>query len=110
MIKSIKEILNYLCDYSHTLHFLRNKLIGDKMNTVEFGFDTEDVNHTSCFLDYYSGATVHLKDDVLKSIRYANGDYIEFNYKGLVTFCRTHDGETIENLDGFMSLTSGFKL
>ena len=80
------------------------------MNAVEFSFDTSKVRTTDSVVNYFSGASLYFKDGSLVSLRYPNGDYIEFNPKGLVIYCRTHDGSVIENSDGFMSLTDGFKL
>ena len=76
----------------------------------EFNFDTSKVRTTDSVVNYFSGASLYFKDGSLVSLRYPNGDYIEFNPKGLVIYCRTHDGSVIENPDGFMSLTDGFKL
>ncbi len=80
------------------------------MNAVEFSFDTSKVRTTDSVVNYFSGASLYFKDGSLVSLRYPNGDYIEFNPKGLVIYCRTHDGSVIENPDGFMPLTDGFKL
>jgi len=81
-----------------------------RVNSVKFNFDTSQVSNTDSVVNYLSGTCCYFRNGSLVSVRYSNGDYIELNEKGLVIYCRTHDGSVIENPDGFMSLTDGFKL